>query len=181
MRHRTFESESQFFGGGLRRRNAYFPKKSAGASGPGSTLGTTSRQVLDHDSLACLLLLLFVEESKLNTNFLHRIFRNLCYHAPTRDWLVASLVAVLQRAGDVRPVVKAASDTTAMDVTPSSPPKMQKQFSKKPTPPWSPEFQSPTTRNRSWMSIRLEAALGSRSSIFHVSLVIFTTKCHVIC
>ena len=171
VRHRTFyDGETQFFsGGGLRRRNAYSTKTRAGTSTSGQSQSPVSRQVLDHDSLVCLLLLLFVEESKLNTNFLHRIFRNLCYHSPTRDWLIASLVAVLQRAGETQPFAKAPSDTAAMDVTPSSPPKMQKQFPKKIPASWSSDVSTIGSRNRSWMSIRLEAALGSRSSIFQVS------------
>ena len=170
MRHRAFyDGETPFFGGsgGLRRRNAYNNKSRPGASTSGQSQSPMSRQVLDHDSLVCLLLLLFVEETKLNTNFLHRIFRNLCYHSPTRDWLVASLVAVLQRAGELQPPTKAPFDTSAMEVTPSSPPKMQKQFPKKVS--WPSDVASVGTRNRSWMSIRLEAALGSRSSIFQVS------------
>ena len=43
------------------------------------------RQLLDHEGLSCLLILLFIDDAKLNTTRLHRILRNLCYHAPTRS------------------------------------------------------------------------------------------------
>lgn len=46
------------------------------------------RQVLDYESICCLLVLLFVDDSRLNTARLHRVFRNLCYHPPTRDWVI---------------------------------------------------------------------------------------------
>merc|ERR1719297_311761 len=56
------------------------------------------RQLLDYEGLSCLLILLFIDDSKLNTNRLHRILRNLCYHAPTRDWVVKCLLSILEKA-----------------------------------------------------------------------------------
>ena len=56
------------------------------------------RQLLDHEGLSCLLILLFIDDSKLNTTRLHRILRNLCYHAPTRDWVVKCLLSILEKA-----------------------------------------------------------------------------------
>lgn len=118
------------------------------------------------------MLLLFVEEARLNTNCLHRVFRNLCYHHPTRDWMVSTLMSILQRSGEERASLAL---ETCMEVTPSAtPPKLQKQFPKKASGAvgvWSTGDASPVTsagRNTSWMSIRLEAALGSRASIFQV-------------
>ncbi|XP_009465116.1 PREDICTED: E3 ubiquitin-protein ligase HUWE1-like, partial [Nipponia nippon] len=49
-----------------------------------SLLRLRGRLLLDHEALSCLLVLLFVDEPKLNTSRLHRVLRNLCYHAPTR-------------------------------------------------------------------------------------------------
>ena len=46
------------------------------------------RQLLDHEAMTCLLVLLFVDEPKLNTVRLHRVLRYLCHHTPTRDWVI---------------------------------------------------------------------------------------------
>lgn len=56
--------------------------------------------MLDPESLTCLLVLLFIDEPKLNTSRLHRVLRNLCYHGPTRMWLIRALLSIVQRAGD---------------------------------------------------------------------------------
>ncbi|GLH08141.1 uncharacterized protein GBIM_13439 [Gryllus bimaculatus] len=53
------------------------------------------RQLLDHEALACLLVLLFLDEPKLNTARLHRVLRNLCYHGPTREWVIKALLSIL--------------------------------------------------------------------------------------
>lgn len=31
---------------------------------------------------------------------LHRILRNVCYHGPTRDWVVRSLLSILEKANE---------------------------------------------------------------------------------
>ena len=46
--------------------------------------------------------LLFVDEPKLHVSRLHRVFRNLCYHVPTRAWLVRSLLSILQRTQEMQ-------------------------------------------------------------------------------
>ena len=51
------------------------------------------RQLLDHEGLSCLFI-----DAKLNTTRLHRIPRSLCYHAPTRDWVVRCLLSILEKA-----------------------------------------------------------------------------------
>nr|XP_026689880.1 E3 ubiquitin-protein ligase HUWE1-like [Ciona intestinalis] len=150
--------------GGFQRRPGY--TESTTRTGQTSTTTTpplVCRQILDHESLACLLLLLFVDETKLNTNWLHRVLRNLCYHVPSRDWLVATLMSILHRASELHSP-KPTTDSE-MDVTPSQPTKLQKQMPKKSSISSSADT---SFRNTSWMSIKLEAALGSRSSIFQV-------------
>ena len=47
-------------------------------------------------------MLLFIDEPKLNTTRLHRVLRNLCYHGPTRDWVVRSLLSILERSNEAR-------------------------------------------------------------------------------
>lgn len=46
------------------------------------------KQLVDNETLSCLLVLLFVDEPRLNTGRLHRVLRNLCYHTTTRQWVI---------------------------------------------------------------------------------------------
>lgn len=121
------------------------------------------RQLLSHDSLACLLLLLFVGEPKLNLSRLHRVLRNICFHAPTRHWLVGTLVAILQHSRETRDQDSVADD--AMDYR-TTPLVKQKPGAKVKT---RPATALSDARNLSWLSIKLDAALGSRTGIFRVA------------
>ena len=82
----------------------------------------------------------------LSQQVLHKVFRNVCYHSATRDWLVSTLVSILQRSGDTKvakqPVKK--QETTTVKYATSS-----------------------------WMSIKLDGALGARASIFQVCLMFY--------
>ena len=71
----------------------------SGASGA-NTVRLRGRHLLGHEALTCLLVLLFVDEPKLNTSRLHRVLRNLCYHGHTRAWVIGALLSILQRTSD---------------------------------------------------------------------------------
>lgn len=66
----------------------------------GAGLRLRGRQLLDHESMACVLVLLFVDEPKINTLRLHRVIRNLCYHGSTREWVVRALLSIMERSND---------------------------------------------------------------------------------
>lgn len=68
---------------------------------PGSSLLCMELQgqpQLDHESLASLLILLFVEATKMCTLRFHRVIRNLCYHSPTRDWIIRTILSIIERS-----------------------------------------------------------------------------------
>lgn len=54
--------------------------------------------LLDHESLSSILVLLFFDQVKFNTLRLHRVIRNLCYHVPTREWIIRSLIAIMEKS-----------------------------------------------------------------------------------
>lgn len=56
------------------------------------------RPLLDHESLSSLLILLFVEASKICTLRFHRVIRNLCYHIPTRDWIIRTILSIIEKS-----------------------------------------------------------------------------------
>lgn len=60
------------------------------------------RQLLDHEALSCLLILLFVDEPKLNVSRLHRVLRNLAHHPQTRQWIIQSLLTIMERTRECR-------------------------------------------------------------------------------
>merc|ERR1719336_651683 len=98
------------------------------------------RHLLDHEGLSCLL-------------------RNLCYHAPTRDWVVKCLLSILERAnttGDQQ------AQHSLLD-TPT-PAKLRKSVSGK-----SDSKETRGVGQTSWLNISMDAALGFRANVFQVS------------
>ncbi|GBM42389.1 E3 ubiquitin-protein ligase HUWE1 [Araneus ventricosus] len=153
--------------------NSLSPRGASSPSGnntglSGSTLSNSvklrGRYLLDHEALACLLVLLFVDEPQLNTGRLHRVLRNLCHHGPTRTWVVKSLLSILERTKDYQ-VSDAPVDThrhkkTSKLVNPSESSTSQQTSSK----------IEPSNRSGppSWLSISLDAALGCRTNVFQI-------------
>ena len=60
------------------------------------------KQLLDNEALSCLLILLFVDEPKLNVARLHRILRNLSNNSPTRKWIIHSLLSIMEKSSEVK-------------------------------------------------------------------------------
>ena len=76
----------------------------------------SGRQLLDHESLACLLVLLFIEDARLNMTKLHRVVRNLCIHGATRAWVIKALLCILDKvSGKSSSTVTAGGATTSAD------------------------------------------------------------------
>lgn len=129
-----------------------------------SFLKLRGRYLLDHEALTCLLVLLFVDEPKLNTGRLHRVMRNLCYHGPTRSWVIRSMLSILNRTGECR-----LEDDRMKTPEKGKAKKSQLQPMQVDTQN-SPNTSKFETRNQgSWLSISLEAALGCRANVFQIS------------
>ena len=143
---------------GARRAWGLSGRNTAGASGLGSssTVKLRGRHLLDYEALTCLLVLLFVDEPKLNTTRLHRVLRNLCYHGPTRTWIVRALLSMLQKTA-----VQQQQPVCDSNVEPSQ------------APPPSSAASSSSSAGGSrpppgWLSISLDAALGCRANVFQM-------------
>lgn len=144
-----------------------------------SLLRLRGRLLLDHEALSCLLVLLFVDEPKLNTSRLHRVLRNLCYHSQTRGWVIRSLLSILQRSSESEVCV----ETSRLE---DSRGKRSAQGgcggkgSATPSLPTSSSSSSLELLNRvesrsssqlSWLSVSMDAALGCRTNIFQIQRV----------
>lgn len=133
---------------------------SSGRPGPSSSspknnaLRVRGRYLLDHEAMACLLVLLFVDEPKLNTTRLHRVLRNLCYHGPTRIWVIKALLSILHKTGECQ---LEEEKSKSMDKN------------KKKGAVDNPVTMKSDTKNQgTWLSMSLEAALGCRANVFQV-------------
>ena len=133
------------------------------------------RHLLDHEALVCLLVLLFVEEPRLNTGRLHKVLRNLCYHEETRTWLVNAMIAILRRTSGQSsdgscpvPCVESSSHAEASSSSNSEPVRTvspcrldeylltQEQSSS----------DSKALKQHSWLSFGVRTSLGSRTNVF---------------
>lgn len=134
------------------------------------------RLLLDHEALSCLLVLLFVDEPKLNTSRLHRVLRNLCYHSQTRGWVIRSLLSILQRSSESEVCLETsrledsrgkrsiqggcggkgpASSSHSSSSSASSIELLNR-------------VESRSSSQLSWLSVSMDAALGCRTNIFQI-------------
>ncbi|KAL3226528.1 hypothetical protein MRX96_004417 [Rhipicephalus microplus] len=138
-----------------------------GALGPPTSQQARGRQLLDHEALACLLVLLFVDEPRINTGRLHRVLRNLCYHPPTRHWVVKSLLSILEKTKENKPLEATGASMDGTTTANATSPGLQQHTSrgKKLSKAQSAGLQQ---QQPSWLSISLDAALGCRTSVFQI-------------
>ncbi|XP_064415282.1 E3 ubiquitin-protein ligase HUWE1 isoform X2 [Latimeria chalumnae] len=138
-----------------------------------SLLRLRGRLLLDHEALSCLLVLLFVDEPKLNTSRLHRVLRNLCYHTQTRMWVIRSLLSILQRSSESELCIETPKPTSAA----ATPEERGKKSSKACGASGSHEsrpldllhrMESKSSSQLSWLSVSMDAALGCRTNIFQI-------------
>ncbi|XP_020278772.1 E3 ubiquitin-protein ligase HUWE1 isoform X2 [Pseudomyrmex gracilis] len=123
----------------------------------GAGLRLRGRQLLDHESMACLLVLLFVDEPKINTLRLHRVIRNLCYHGSTREWVVKALLSIMERSNDEN-----------KDITDFSGKFKRKGLLNSPMDLCFPKIFDQRSNTQSWLNISIDAALGCRANVFHI-------------
>ena len=130
-------------------------------AGGSAAVKLRGRHLLDYEALTCLLVLLFVDDARLNTSRLHRVLRNLCYHAPTRAWIIRALLSMLQKtgvqckapgsgSGSVPAGSSSAPNTLICDSNPAA------------------GSVNETRPQSAWLSISLDAALGCRANVFQM-------------
>ncbi|RZF32790.1 hypothetical protein LSTR_LSTR011436 [Laodelphax striatellus] len=133
---------------------------------------TPCRQILDYDSICCLLILLFIDDTKLNTVRLHRVFRNLCYHAPSRDWIIKALLSIMEKSNEgVDNVEKTASAATSHRSSKRIAARTANANEHTPALLGASALGSTKSENTSWLNISMDAALGCRATVFHVNKI----------
>lgn len=65
-----------------------------------NTRSVKGRYLLDHDALSSILILLFIQDNTINITRLHRLIKNLCFHGPTRQWIIQALLDIMEKTKD---------------------------------------------------------------------------------
>lgn len=128
------------------------------------------RHLLDHEALTCLLVLLFVEEPRLNIGRLHKVLRNLCYHEETRSWLINAMIAILRRTSGQQsdgscPIssVESSSHAEASSSERTESPCRLDEYLNTQEHSLS---DSKVSKQHSWLSFGVRTSLGSRTNVF---------------
>ncbi|KAG8447780.1 hypothetical protein GDO86_015044 [Hymenochirus boettgeri] len=132
-----------------------------------SLLRLRGRLLLDHEALSCLLVLLFVDEPKLNTSRLHRVLRNLCYHAQTRNWVIRSLLSILQRSSESELCVESPKTPIGGPDKRGGAKTCASGHDNRPLELLH-KMESKNSNQLSWLSVSMDAALGCRTNIFQI-------------
>ncbi|KAL7044451.1 hypothetical protein ACKWTF_001914 [Chironomus riparius] len=96
--------------------------------------------LLDQESLASILVLLFIDDPNIGTLRLYRVIRNLCFHIPTRKWIIKSLLSIIMRCNE---------ESMEHYLEPTSSKKSNRDDDKV-----------------KWLKLRLDSALGGRANVF---------------
>ena len=114
--------------------------------------------------------MLFIDDAKINTTRLHRILRNLCYHTPTRDWVVNSLLSILDKSNESKPTQEIQNSLYSSDTPPAAKVRKSTSSSKSSECASSAAATSAKTEKApSWLSVSMDAALGFRANVFQVN------------
>lgn len=101
--------------------------------------------LLDQESLASILVLLFIDDPNIGTLRLYRVIRNLCFHIPTRKWIIKSLLSIILRCNEE-------SMEHFLEPAPSSGATSKKS--------------NRDEEKVKWLKLRLDSALGGRANVF---------------
>lgn len=104
--------------------------------------------LLDQESLASILVLLFIDDPNLITLRLYRVIRNLCFHIPTRKWIIRSLLSIVLRCNEesMDQYLDGGGATTSSDSRKS--------------------YREQSEEKVKWLKLRLDSALGGRANVF---------------
>ena len=137
-------------------------------NGNPSAITARGRQLLDYDSICCLLVLLFIDDARLNFTRLQKVLKNLCDHAQTRQWIIKALLSIINKS-------TGRTEYEGPTSTPGAPTLVLK------TPNTQNQSQTSTTTSNnghenqqvkniipSWLTINFESAFGARTNVFRI-------------
>lgn len=116
-----------------------------------------SKQMLDPESLVCILVPLFLDNNRLHINRLHRIIKNICQHSPTRSWVLSSLLDIIRKLQ--LPIIGAPCPM---------PPALTPQRGEPSTGPRIVPSPHSSMQSSHWLNMSINSALGSQTQVFQV-------------
>ena len=124
-----------------------------------------NKQLVDHESLSCLLVLLFLGEPKLNVGRLHRVLRNVSFHKGSRLWIIKALISIVGKTNGATADLSHRSQR--------SPDKSQKYVGKRvhlSTEQHGDQSQPDTSHRQAnnWLSKTLDSSFGHRVDLFDI-------------
>ena len=124
-----------------------------------------NKQLVDHESLSCLLVLLFLGEPKLNVGRLHRVLKNVSFHKASRLWIIKALISIVGKTNGASPDLS--------HKTQRSPDKSHKHIGKRVhmsteqnADQNQPDMSHRQTNN--WLSRTLDSSFGHRVDLFDI-------------
>lgn len=140
----------------------YRPDRRALAAQAAAKGEPASKQMLDTESLTCILVLLFLDQNRFHVNRLHRIIKNLCQHVSTRAWILSSLLEIIRKlnlplVGAPCPMPPVLTSTSSIQERPSC----SDTSRSTPVVVTTPHYNTPH-----WLNINVDAALGSHAQVF---------------
>lgn len=129
-------------------------------------LARGGRQLLDHESLACLLVLLFIDDTRLNTAKLHKVVRNLCIHGPSRAWIIKALLSILEKVSG-KPETNLAIEP-ARKIIPVGQGAALKTTSSLNTSSSADPTKAMVSYQPSWLTMSIDGAFGSKTNVFTI-------------
>lgn len=139
-----------------------------------SAMDRQGNAFLDQEALASLLVMLFIDAPKFNVLRFQRVIRNLCFHAPTRRWIIGALLAIMERTAEI---VDLASTKKVSSVSPGHDQmesinsigrgrRGQMTSSSSTSTAADVSCSKKPIERPMWLNIRLDPALGSRANVF---------------
>ncbi|CAF4617801.1 unnamed protein product [Rotaria sp. Silwood1] len=147
-----------------------------------STIGSRGRQLLDYESICCLLILLFIDDTRLNFARLQKVLKNLCHHTQTRQWIIKALLSIINKStGRTEydgPLTSTPGAPTLLLKNPPINNQIQTQITTTTTNTNNNgnEIQQIKNINPSWLTINFESAFGARTNVFKIQRIGHTKR-----
>ena len=137
-------------------------------NGNTSAIATRGRQLLDYESICCLLVLLFIDDTRLNFPRLQKVLKNLCHHTQTRHWIIKALLSIINKS-------TGRTEYEGPTSTPGAPTLVLKNSAANNQSQSSTTSSNTTNENQqikninpSWLTINFESAFGARTNVFKI-------------
>jgi E3 ubiquitin-protein ligase HUWE1 len=123
--------------------------------------GMRGRQLLDYESICCLLVLLFIDDNRMNFARLQKVLKNLCHHTPTRQWIVRALLSIIHKS-------TGRAEYEGPTSTPGAPTLVLKSSTTTSSQGSNSDASQMKVITPAWLTVNFESAFGARTNVFKI-------------